>query len=284
MSKEPFLTPREQNLFVDLYDLVFLDVEYLQKVIYRHNGKPSSKPAIYRRTKLLEQNGYISSFRLPIVDKANPSGRSINVYTLDTKGLEEVRELIGDVRWDSRWTDRTPSHIYHCLEMAGIHASFKLIENEKFELHGWLNEARGQYRYADGRDGQVKPDGMLILKAKGRESFAGFMMEIERSKQRKDISIGKLKRYNKYCELKCYLEQESIDVKMAAPRIVFISARENEMKNLMLHTQEVDTSAINDVLYTTIEKIKADPYGRIFYAKGSANPDQLYGIAEPIQK
>lgn len=279
MAKEIFLTPREQELFLDLYDLVFLDVEYLQKVIYK-----SSKPAIYRRTTALEQNGYIQSFRLPIVDKANPSGRSKKVFTLDTKGLEEVRELLGEARWDTRWTDRTPSHIYHCLEMAQVYASFKLVENDRFGVHEWLNEARGQYRFAEGRDGQIKPDSMVILKAKGHDIYAGVLLEMERSKQRKDVSIGKLKRYNRYCELKCYQEQDSIDVSIDAPRIVFISAKENEMKNLMQHTKEVDTSATKGVLYTTMDKIKSDPYGKIFFAKGSADPEQLYGIADPINK
>lgn len=279
MTKQIFLTPREQELFMDLYDLVFLDVDYLQKVIYQ-----ASKPAIYRRTTLLEQNGYITSFRLPIVDKTSPSGRSKKVFTLASKGLSEVREIIGDNQWNNQWTDRTPSHIYHCLEMADIHASFKLTDNEHFQIHEWLNEARGQYRFADGRDGQIKPDSMLILKRKDREAYAGFFLEMERSKQRKDISIGKLKRYNRYCELRCYLEQESIDVKIHAARVVFISARENEMRNLMAHTQDVDTSATNDVLYTTMEKIKADPYGNIFLAKGSADPEQLYRIADPIKK
>lgn len=277
MAKEIFLTPREQELFLDLYDLIFLDVDYLQKVIYQ-----SSKPAIYRRTKLLEEHGYITSFRLAIVDKANPAGRSKNVYTLDSKGLEEVRELLGEARWDTRWTDRTPSHIYHCLEMANVHASYKLIDNDHFGIHEWLNESRSQYRFAEGRDGQIKPDGMLLLKAKARDIHAGVMLELERSKQRKDVSIGKLKRYNRYCELKCFTDQESIDVDIAAPRIVFISVKENEMRNLILHTKDVDTSSTKGVLYTTMDKILADPYGKIFFAKGSRNPETLYGMTDPI--
>lgn len=277
MAKEIFLTPRDQELFLDLYDLVFLDVDYLQKVIYK-----SSTPAIYRRMKGLEENGYITSFRLAIVDKAKPAGRSKNVYTLASKGVEEVRELIGETRWDPKWTDRTPSHIYHCLEMANVHASFKLIENEHFGIHEWLNESRSQYRFAEGREGQIKPDGMLLLKANGREAYAGFMLELERSKQRKDISIGKLKRYNRYCELECFKEQESIDVPIKTPRIIFISARENEMRNLILHTHGVETTSTNGVLYTTLEKILADPYGKIFLAKGSKNPEQLYSITDTL--
>lgn len=279
MPKEIFLTPREQELFLDLYDLVFLDVDYLQKTIYK-----ASKPSIYRRTTLLEKHGYITSFRLPIIDKARPAGRSTKVFTLDSKGLEEVKEMLGDARWDTRWTDRTPSHIYHCLEMADVHASFKTIENERFGIYEWLNESRSQYRFAEGRDGQVKPDAMLILKAKGHEVHAGIILELERSKQRKDVSIGKLNRYNRYCEMKCFLKSDSIDVKIDAPRIVFISARENEMRNLILHTKEVDTSSTKGVLYTTMDKIKADPYGKIFFAKGSADPEKLYGIADPIIK
>lgn len=276
-EEEVFITPREIELFLDLYDLVFLDVDYLQKVIYH-----SSKPAIYRRMAKLEKKEYITSFKLAIVDKASPTGGSKNVYTLNTKGLEEVREYLGEARWDTRWTDRTPSHIYHCLEMANVYASFKLIENKYFGIHEWLNESRSQYRFAEGRDGQIKPDGTLLIKAKNQVAYAGVMIELERSKQRKDVSIGKLTRYNRYCELECYKKQESIAVPIAAPRIVFISARENEMKNLILHTQEVDTKSTKGVLYTTMDKILADPYGKIFFAKGSTDPEQLYGIADPI--
>lgn len=278
MAKGILLTPRDLEFFEDLYDLVFLDVDYLQKVIYK-----SSKAAIYRRMALLEEHGFITSFRLAIIDKANPAGRSKNVYTLDSKGIEEVRQIFGDTKWDPRWTDRTPGHIYHCLEMANVYASFKIIENEEFGLKEWLNESRSQYRFAEGRDGQIKPDGMLIVRHKASNGFAGVIMELERSKQRKDVSIGKLKRYNRYCELECFTEQESIDVDIKAPRIVFISLKENEMENLIKHTKDVDTSKTKGVLYTTMDKILADPYGKIFLAKGSSNPEQLYGIADPIE-
>ncbi|MEP9408626.1 replication-relaxation family protein [Peribacillus frigoritolerans] len=276
MAKEIFLTPRDLEFFEDLYDLVFLDVDYLQKVIYK-----SSKAAIYRRMKGLEEHGYIKSSRLAIVDKAKPAGRSKNVFTLDSKGIEEVRQIFGDTKWDPRWTDGTPGHIYHCLEMANVYASFKIIENEEFGLKEWLNESRSQYRFAEGRDGQIKPDGMLIVRQKASNGYAGVMMELERSKQRKDVSIGKLKRYNRYCELECFKIQESLSVDIKAPRIVFISLKENEMRNLILHTKDVDTSKTRGVLYTTMEKILADPYGKIFLAKGSSDPEQLYGIADP---
>lgn len=276
MENEVHLTPRDKQFFLDLYDLVFLDIDYLQKVIYQ-----TSTPAIYRRMAKLEKGGYITSFKLAIVEK---HGNSKKVYTLDRNGYEEVREHLGEAYWDPKWTKRTPTHIYHCLEMADVYGSFKLNVNEVLGVRDWLNERRSQYRWADGRDGQIKPDAMLILEAKGYEAYAPVMMELERSKQRKEVSIRKLERYNRYCELKCYENQDSIEVNLQeAPRIVFISAKENEMRNLMEHTEDVDTSSTKGVLYTTFEKIKKDPYGKIYLAKKSKDPERLYSITERVE-
>ena len=282
MEKEVHLTPRDKQFFLDLYDLVFLDMDYLQKVIYQ-----TSTPAIYRRMAKLEKSGYITSFKLAIVDNkhgGSKHGGSKNVYTLDRNGYEEVREYLGEAYWDPKWTKRTPTHIYHCLEMADVYGSFKLSENENLDVYDWLNERRGQHRWADGRDGQIKPDAMLILKAKRYDVYAGIMMELERSKQRKEVNIRKLERYNRYCELKCYENQDSIDVKLDdPPRIIFISALETEMLNLMDHTKDVDTSSTKGVLYTTFEKIKTDPYGKIYLAKKSKDPERLYSITERVE-
>ena len=67
-----------------------------------------------------------------------------------------------------------------------------------------------------------------------------------------------------------------------APRIIFASSKKTEMIKLIEHTKEVNTYATSGVLYTTIEQIKNDPYGKIFYAKGSTNPDQLYSLLDAI--
>src|SRR3954451_8470679 len=113
LNKNIYLTPRDLELFLDLYDLTFLDMDYLQKVIYLNDGKQIAKNTIDKRIAKLKKHGFINSFRLAIIDKESPAGRSKNVYVLDSKGVEEVRALIGEVRWDKRWIDKTPGHVYH---------------------------------------------------------------------------------------------------------------------------------------------------------------------------
>lgn len=274
------LTPRDHDLFVELYDLLFLDMDYLQEVIYLNDGKQISKPAIYRRTALLEANGFIKSFRLPIIDKANPAGRSKKVFVLDSKGVEEVRELIGESRWDPRWTDRTPLHIYHTLELASIKAAFATNENPYGEIHDWLNEQRSYYKSETGA--VIRPDATLLLHIQQAARVTGFFLEFERSRQRSEVNVNKLKRYNRYCAEQNYKKHAAIDVEIPRPRILFISNKETEMRKLIEHTGKVDTSSTSGVLYTTLEKLKNDPYGKIFFAKGSTNPNQLYSLLDPV--
>lgn len=284
--KKLILTPRDQEIFIDLYDLVFLDVEYLRKVHFvNEDGKPASRQAVARRMRLLEENEFVVSQRIPITNKNAPMGRAKNVFSLGVKGIEEVRELLGDyeVRWDYRWTDRTPSHIYHALEMAHVNAAFKNANHPVYQLHDWLNEARGQYRYSAGRDGQIKPDAITILHHEEKGHYIGAMIELERSRQRKDVSINKLKRYNSYCKAKCFKEHSAIEVDIPAPRIVFVSAKENEMINLINHTKDVDTSETLGVLYTTIDKLLSNPFGKIYRGKGATDEKELFGLFSAIK-
>jgi hypothetical protein len=94
----------EEQIFVSLHDLVFIDVEYLAKYIFvRPDGKTYSRGWISRQMKALEAEGYIKSFP---VAKASVRGNDRLVYTLDTKGVQEVKEILGEADWDARWTQR----------------------------------------------------------------------------------------------------------------------------------------------------------------------------------
>ena len=271
-------------MFQTIYDLVFVDIEFLKNVIFRkQNGELPKRQYVQKRMRDLEAHGFVCSHRLPITERNIPMGRTKKVYTLDSKGIDEVRACLGEhVKWDKRWTDRTPSHINHALEMNKVYSAFKTSENKDFKLYDWLNETRAQHRYADGLDGQIKPDSFLIFEA-ANGAHGGVIVELERSKQRQIVSVKKLERYNRYCELGEYAKHEEIEVKIAPPRIVFVSTKENEMRNLMRHTEEVNTNKTAGVLYTTLEKLIANPYGRIFHAKGSSNSDELYGLFDNIR-
>lgn len=281
--KNIVLTPRDQHLFQTIYDLVFVDIDFLRNVIFRKkNGDLPKRQYVQKRMRDLEAHGFISSHRLPITDRHIPMGRTKKVYTLDSKGIEEVRACLGEhVKWDKRWTDRTPSHINHALEMTKVYAAFETAQNPDLKLYDWLNETRAQHRFSEGTDGQIKPDSFLIFDG-GDGRYGGIIVELERSKQRQIVSVKKLERYNQYCYDKAFQKHEEIEVKIGPPRIIFVSLKENEMNNLIKHTENVDTSDTFGVLYTTLDELIANPYGRIFKAKNSMEPDQLYSLFDDL--
>ncbi|MGP4063054.1 replication-relaxation family protein [Halobacillus sp. H74] len=282
MAKELYLTKRDQNFLEDLYDMTFLDVDYIQTVIYH----TTSRPAIYRRLKKMEEEGYIVSTRLPLMDD-NPSGRSKNIYTLDTKGWYEVQEIIGECEWDSRWTKvKAPSYVHHQTMLSMVKAAYQAKEGTYFRFKKWLNERRSYWEFSDNKKDVVRPDGSMILQHKEHEDGYGyFMFELERSRQRPEVSIKKLQRYNRYCKEQAWKKQHVFGVNLVdPPRIIWVSNRQNEMLKLIEHTKDVKTDYTSGILYTTYDQITNDPYGEIFFAKDSKDPMKQYGIADPIVK
>ncbi|WP_408008395.1 replication-relaxation family protein [Pseudalkalibacillus sp. A8] len=276
-KKNLLLTQRDYNFFVDLYHMTFLDIEYLKEVIY----SSSSLPLIYERTKRLEEEGYIRSYRLPILTMGH-QGTSKKAFTLDKKGISEVRQILGWVDFDQRWTERTPLTIHHSLEMAMVKASFQ-NKQEEFELVDWLNERRGFFKYGNDNGSEViRPDGVVLLDHPKASKPFSFMLELERSKQMIEVTRNKLQRYNKYCKIQGY--QKHIALEVNTPRILFISNKQNEIEGLIRHSKGCDTSHIAGVLYTTYEQIRKDPYGQIFKAKDSKDENQRYHLAEKIIK
>jgi hypothetical protein len=51
---------------------------------------------------------------------------------------------------------------------------------------------------------------------------------------------------------------------------------------VFVFTETVDTSSTLGVLYGTYQDSMENPYGPIYKAKTSANPDQFYHLAEKI--
>lgn len=282
-KKQLFLTPRDRELLVDLYRLVFVDINYVTEAIYTG----SNKQFIYRRTKRLEDDGYLASFRLPMLEEDYKGGyNTVKVFKLDRKGISEVREILGYVDWDNRWTDRTPLTIYHNLELAMVKASFtnQQGKDNEFKLHEWITEQRAFYKYDANPQNVIRPDALLMLDHEKVPKTFTFMIELERSRQQIEVTHAKLRRYNEYCEKKGYEEQTVMKyMDVVPPRVVFISKKESDMNNLIKYSNDVNTKHIKGILFTTYDKLRSDPYGKIFKAKGSKNPDQLYGIADAIE-
>jgi hypothetical protein len=76
---------------------------------------------------------------------------------------------------------------------------------------------------------------------------------LKRSRQRKDVNIGKLKGYNRYFAEQNDQKHAAFDVDIPRPRILLASSKETEMQKLIEHTKDVDTSSTS-VAYFTRQK------------------------------
>lgn len=286
---------REEKLFVAMHDLVFIDGEFLKKYIFlKEDGSSSSKSYIYKHMKMLEKEGYIKTFPLA---KEHDYGRNQLVYTLDTNGVMEVKEIIGKADWDARWTSRTPTYVYHSLRLAHLQAVYSskggngnieyyefFSERRAFRNYGQpVKDSTGKKRYPAHT--VIRPDGAFIMKRtiNDVDYYLLYFVEIERSRQRAEVSIEKLQRYNEYCAKKAYKTDPLWGVNISAVRVLFVSDKPNEMKRLISHTKKVDTREINAVLYGVYNELCEDPYGDKWLAKGSDNPDHLYSLEKKIE-
>lgn len=290
-AKKPILFQQRDQLFLlDLHDHQFLDVDYLEKHIY----KGYSKPYIYRRCQSLQDEGYIQIFRIPVV--GTNKGQSKNVYCLDRRGANEVKSLLGEeVGWRYDLVNRTPTTINHQLELGLVRGAFqddrelspgeRILVNENYEMVQYLNEKNGYHKHeADATSLIIRPDGTLVLENKASGRYAAFFLELERSYQLKKTTMEKLERYNQYCKLQLFKEEhKSFNYPVGTPRILFIAKDIKGIKRLIEHSQGVDVSSTNGVMYTTFDQITTDPYGRIFYALGSTDPEKLYSLVSRIE-
>jgi hypothetical protein len=284
--KQVHLTTKDYDLFLDLYDHLYLDTEYVRNKYYFD----SHASYTYTRMTKLEKGGYLKKMKLPLTfeDDGSVIGNISNVYVLDRKGVEEVKILAGDVKWDYRLSERTPLYIYHALQLAHIHESYRAKENDKYLLSEWISEARSYFQYSNNQADVIRPDGIALMAARERKVSFGLMVEMEHSRTRKEITESKLLRYNEYMktddEGKTGFERQSVfENKPSAMRVLFVSQKENEMKRLMHHGLEIETESI-DILYTTYSQILADPYGKIYSAKDAIDPDEKIYFWQKVER
>ncbi|MGE7766843.1 replication-relaxation family protein [Peribacillus sp. NPDC096540] len=286
---------REESLFVSIHDLVFVDVSYLEKYIFlKEDGTSSSKPYISKHMKILEKEGYVKSFPLA---KEGDYGRNQLVYTLDTKGVQEVKEILGEAEWDARWSNRTPTYIYHSLRLSHLQAIYASIGgNPDITYYEYFSERRAYRNYGQpiidttGKERfpaqtVIRPDGAFIMKrtTKDRDYYLLYFVEMERSRQRAEVSMEKLKRYNAYCAKNTYKNDPTWGVEIAEVRVLFVSDKPTERKRLIQHTRSVNTKEINAVLYGVYEELLTNPYGDNWMAKDSKNPDTFFSLEKKIE-
>ncbi|MCM3089159.1 replication-relaxation family protein [Bhargavaea ginsengi] len=289
---------REEELFVSLHDLVFADVEYLEKYIYLHpDGRPYTRAWISRQTRALEQEGYIKSFP---VAKASAKGNDRLVYTLDTKGVQEVKEILGGADWDTRWTVRTPTYVFHSLRMSHIQAAYASRKDDIFSFKEFFAERRAFRNYGEvskdskGRERKssttvIRPDGAftLVREVEGRKVPVLFFVELERSRQRIEVTLNKVRRYNEYVRKGAYQHDAVFGDDVKIVRILFVSSNENERDQLMENAKKADHRELVKIggalLFATYDDVLADPYGTIWKAAHSSDPDRFYSLYQRIE-
>lgn len=266
----------EVNLLIDLYDMVFLDLDYVRKVIY-----PDIHPeTMKKKMRRLKAMGYIQAHRVL-------TGTSKNVLSLAEAGVQEVKDLLGEAKWDTRWIKRSSSFIYHSLHVASVRAAFQMTEtgHAAISYKEWVSERRSYYPYGNSPNEVIVPDGTLVLERELEDrppAYFGYFIEMERSRQRAQVSQNKLRRYAEYCARDGFKKQ-SFDHPLSLVRVLWVSATENEMLRLMEHTKNIDTKAIQAVLYTTFDEVNENPYGEIWRAKGSRDPEKKYKLFSNIE-
>lgn len=288
----------EEQLFVTLHDLVFVDVEYIEKYIYVHeNGKTYTRGWISRQMRALEDEGYIKSFP---VAKASVRGADRLVYTLDTKGIQEVKEILGEADWDSRWTQRTPTYIFHSLRMSHIQAAFGSKKDELFTFKEYFSERRSFRNYGEktkdkeGKERQspttvIRPDGAFVLErmVNGQKAQFLFFVELERSRQRINVTLNKIRRYNEYVRKKAFENDIEFGDSIKIVRVLFVSNNDTERNQLLENAKKADSREIEKIggalLFSTYDDVIADPYGVIWKAKNATEPNKLYSLYNRIE-
>lgn len=269
------LGDRERDLLMMLYDMLFVDIDFVSTYIY-----PEILPtSAHRRIRKLEESGYIKSFKTPRADGV--SVQNIKVICLDRLGVEEVEALTGESRWDTRWTKRTPTYIHHLIQLAKMRGILQEKQLPDFQFQTWIPERSSYYQYGQRKDDVIVPDGTVVFKRIVNDKAGDFayFVEMERSRQRAAVSINKLRRYNEYMGRENGLAKHSIfETRPVITRVCFISANENEKLRLIEHTKDVDTSRIQAVLYTTYDEVLNDPYGEIWCFKGREGKHTMWKI------
>ncbi|WP_242281128.1 replication-relaxation family protein [Bacillus cereus group sp. BfR-BA-01347] len=273
------------KLFVDIHRHIYVDFEYIWKMCY----SGFAKVTVYQRLKRLEDNGYIKrSMIVPATVKnvETKSRRPFGVYTLDKYGVEMAEELIGEVHWNSKWSKRVPTFVYHSLMLGHIECSMALASktDERYDYKEWINEARATYRYTKSPKDILRPDGIAIVGPKTNDMVrAGLMLEMERSYASKDVVLKKVLRYNDFFQrgeemLKAYDVHVGFDYPVNFWKLIFIARDESRKKELLRHLKDAAQPPLYeveqngqmvkkqryDIYITTYHEMKEAPFGKIY--------------------
>ncbi|MGA4466541.1 replication-relaxation family protein [Bacillus bombysepticus] len=273
------------QLFVAIHRHIYVDFEYALNMCY----SGFAKATVYQRLQRLEKNGYIKKAMVApasVRGERNKSGKPFNVYTLDKYGVEMAKELIGEVHWNTKWSKRVPTFVYHSLMLGHIECSMVLESKteEKYDFKEWINEPRATYRYTKSSKDILRPDGIAIVGPKTNDMVrAGLMLEMERSYASKDVLLKKVLRYNDFFQrgeemLKAYDIHVGFDYPINFWKLVFVARDETRKKELLRHLKDAAQPPLYeveqngkivykqryDIYITTYQEMKETPFRKIY--------------------
>ncbi|HDR7494020.1 TPA: replication-relaxation family protein [Bacillus cereus] len=259
----------DEQLLVDIHNHIYVDFEYIHSKIYTGYQKRS---VLNRLGKLTKANYLICEY-LPTASvryQKRKSGRPQRVYTLTSKGVDVVRGLRGEVHWKSKWSQRAASFVYHSVMLAHIECAMTLAsqKEEKLELKEWINEPRGTFQYAKGKNQVIRPDGTAIIGLKNEfDKNMCVFVEMERSYGSKEVLQKKILRYNDFMQREEKRADYRMHIGMAFElplwRLVFVAGSESREKELIRYLKDVSSPDI-PVYITRYEEILQDPFGNIY--------------------
>lgn len=259
----------DEQLLVDIHNHIYVDFEYIHSKIYTGYQKRS---VLNRLGKLTKAN-YLKCEYLPCASvryQTRKSGRPQRVYTLASQGVDLVRGLRGEVHWKSKWSQRSASFVYHSVMLSHIECAMTIASKkaEKLELKGWINEPRGTFQYAKGKNQVIRPDGTALIGLKNEfDKNMCVFIEMERSYGSKEVLQKKIIRYNDFMQREEKRADYRMHIGMAYElplwRLVFVAGSESREKELIRYLKDVSSPDI-PVYITGYEEILQDPFGGIY--------------------
>lgn len=273
--KHLVLTDNDKDLFVQLHDFVYLDVDFIFDFIFTQY---TTKPSALSRLLSLEEAGYLKKFRAATPDSA--TGKSANVYTLTSTGVATVEEIQGYTRWKVQWTRDLPMWYMHSLYLARAVMSYiKQAPKYGLEVKDFVHETRAFYQFTAQNDDVIRPDGFIILGPKDSDENFGIFLEMERSVSKKHVLQQKIERYTsflKHSEAKVKYEYEKgLEAHVKYWQVMFISENEAKMKRtlrllgmLKPRSGESPSTLRPDihipVLLTNLDDVMENAFGEIY--------------------
>lgn len=282
LTKYLQVNSKDNQLLLILHDFVYLDAITIDKYVYDY----AQINTTYNRLKKLEEYGYIKSHR----GNAYSEEFSSNMYTLDKKGVNMVRELQGEKRWETRWTNTLQPWYMHNIYISRVYFRFK-EEAEKYGIEvDFVHEQRAYFQYGGSKDNtSIRPDGFLVLSIPDNNVSYVIFLEMERSLTRKNVVVGKLDKYEEFINSEEYrgrhYHEMGLIEKVEEYIVLFIALdeqREQFLKrifNSMLPKEgESITNAQPDidipVKLTNMKDIERDPLGEIYNDVRSIKDDK----------